>query len=87
VVLAPEQGEEARCEVELTEVHMSGQDWWTLGFEATGPDDLLRSELKATASLVFAQALPGGVEPGPDESRSYAEWLGQRPGADSDASA
>ena len=87
VVLAPEQGEEARCEVELTEVHTSGQDWWTLGFEVTGPDDLLRSELKATASLVFAHALPGGVEPGPDESRSYAEWLGQRPGADSDASA
>ena len=27
------------------------------------------------AALVFAQALPGGVEPGPDESRSYAEWL------------
>jgi hypothetical protein len=24
---------------------------------------------------VFAQPLPGGVEPGPDESRSYAEWL------------
>ena len=53
-----------------------GQDWWTLGFEATGPADLLRSELQATAALVFAQALPGGVEPGPDESRSYAEWLG-----------
>ena len=45
------------------------------GFEATGPADLLRSELEATAALVFAQALPGGVEPGPDESRSYAEWL------------
>src|ERR1039457_5765037 len=87
VVLAPGQGEEARCEVELTEVHSSGQDWWTLGFEATGPDDLLRSELQATASLVFAHALPGGVEPGPDESRSYAEWLGQRPGADSDVGA
>ena len=80
-------GHEPRCEVELTEVHTSGQDWWTLGFEATGPADLLRSELEATAALVFAQALPGGVEPGPDESRSYAEWLGQRPGADSDADA
>jgi hypothetical protein len=41
----------------------------------------------ATAALVFAQALPGGVEPGPDESRSYAEWLGQRLGADGDADA
>ena len=73
--------------MELTEVHASGQDWWTLGFEATGPAGLLRSELEATAALVFAQALPGGVEPGPDESRSYAEWLGQRLGAGGDADA
>ena len=75
VALAPGLGGEPRCEVELTEVRTRGQDWWTLGFEATGPADLLRSELQATAALVFAQALPGGVEPGPDDSRSYAEWL------------
>ena len=80
-------GQEPRCEVELTEVRTGGQDWWTLGFEATGPADRLRTELEATAALVFAQALPGGVEAGPDESRSYAEWLGQRPAADIDASA
>jgi len=63
------------------------QDWWSLGFEATGSADLLRSVLQATAALVFAQALPGGVEPGPDESRSYAEWLGQQPGPKSDVGA
>jgi len=73
---APGLSQESRCEVELTEIHARSQDWWTLGFEATGPADLLRSELEATAALMFAQALPGGVEPGPDESRSYAEWLG-----------
>ena len=87
VARAPGLGQEPRCEVELTEVRARGQDWWTLGFEATGPADLLRSELQATAALVFAQALPGGLEPGPDESRSYAQWLGQRPGAGSDAGA
>jgi hypothetical protein len=76
---APELGQQPGCEVELTEVRTNGQDWWTLGFEATGPASLLRSELEATAALVFAQALPGGVGFGPDESRSYAEWLGQRP--------
>ena len=75
VARAPGPGLEPRCEVELTEVRTRGQDWWTLGFEATGPADLLRSALEATAALVFAQALPGGMEPGPDESRSYAEWL------------
>ena len=75
VTPAPGLGGEPRCEVELTEVRTRGQDWWTLGFEATGPPDLLRSELEVTAALVFAQALPGGVEPGSDESRSYAQWL------------
>ena len=61
--------------MELTEVRTRGQHWWSLGFEATGPVGLLGSTLEAAAGLVFAQALPGGVEPGPDESTSYAEWL------------
>jgi hypothetical protein len=80
VARAPGLGQEPRCAVELTEVRARGQDWWTVGFEATGPTDLLRRELEATAALVFAQDLPGGVKLGPDSSRSYAEWLGQRPG-------
>jgi hypothetical protein len=75
-------GHEPRCAVELTEVRTGGQDWWTLGFEATGPEDALRNALQATAALVFAQALPGRVEPGPDESRSYMEWLCPRPDAE-----
>ena len=87
VARGPGLGQEPQCEVELTEVHTRGQDWWTLGFETTGPAHLLRSELEATAALVFAQALPGGVEPGPDQCRSYAQWLGQWPGTDRDAGA
>jgi hypothetical protein len=67
--------------VELTAVRARGQDGRTLGFEAAGPADLLRGELQAAAALVFAQALPGGAQPGPDKSRSCARWLGQRPGA------
>ena len=85
VALGGRLGDERGCEVELTEVRTSGQDWWTLGFEATGPDDLLRGQLQATAALVFAQALPGGAQPGPDESSSYAQWL--RQAADSNANA
>jgi hypothetical protein len=57
---------------------MGGRGWWTLGFEATGPTELLRSELQATVALVFAQAPPGGVEPSMDDSRSYAQWLRQQ---------
>jgi hypothetical protein len=77
VARVPGLGQEPRCEVELTEVRTGGRDWWSLGFEATGPAHLLRGELEATAALVFAQPLPGGLEPSPDASRSYAEWLGQ----------
>ena len=77
-------GQEPRCAMELTEVRTGGQDWWTLGLEAAGPADLLRSALQAAAALMFAQALPGGVEPGLGESRSYAEWLCLSPGAASD---
>jgi hypothetical protein len=84
---APVLGPEPRCEVELTEVRVRGRDWWSLGFEATGPASLLRGELESTAALVFAQAPPGGVEPGPDESGSYAQWLGQRAGAEREADA
>jgi hypothetical protein len=83
----PGPGQEPRCAAELTEVRTPGYDWWTLGFEATGPDDLLRSALQATAELVFAQAMPGPGEPGLDESSSYMEWLCQRPGAKSYADA
>jgi hypothetical protein len=73
-------GQQPQCAVELTEVFTSGQDWWTLGFEATGPEDALSHVLQATAARVFAQAMPGSAEPGPDASRSYMEWLRQRPG-------
>jgi hypothetical protein len=85
VARAQQRGHEPGCEVELTEIGTSGQDWWSLALEATGPVGLLRSQLQATAAHVFAQALPGGVELSPDHSRSYLQWLGQRPGAGNDA--
>jgi len=78
---APGPGQGLRCAVELTEIHAGGEAWWTLGFEATGPDSLLRSQLQAAAARVFAQALPGGAELDIDDSRSYQQWLRRRPGA------
>jgi len=77
----PGLGGEPGCAVELTEVDVGGEAWWTLGFEATGPAEALRGELDAAAALVFDRALPGGVELGMDNSWSYAQWLGRRPGA------
>jgi hypothetical protein len=80
-------GEEAGCAVELTEVLTRSEAWWTLGFESVGPPHLLRSQLEAAAALVFAEPLPGEVEPGLDDSRSYAEWLAQWPEAGDNAQA
>ena len=77
----PGLGEQPGCAVELTEVDVRGEAWWSLGFEATGPAEALRGELDATAALVFAQALPGGMELGLDDSTSYVQWLRQRLGA------
>jgi hypothetical protein len=79
VARVPGLGEEPGCAVELTEIRTCGEAWWSLGFEATGPAGQLRGELEASAALVFAETWPGGVEPGPDNSKSYAEWLYQWP--------
>lgn len=68
-------GQAPGCGIELTEVRVCGQEWWSLGFEATGPAGLLQGELEAAAALVFSEAPPGGVDLGADESSSYAEWL------------
>src|ERR1700722_2897464 len=74
-VRGPGAGEESGCAVELTEVRTRGEAWWTLGFESVGPAQLLRTQLEATAALVFAETLPTEMEPGLNDSRSYAEWL------------
>jgi hypothetical protein len=66
--------------VELTEILAAGEAWWSLGFEATGPVSLLRDELEAAAALVFARALPGGLELGAGDSLSYVDWLRRQPG-------
>ena len=78
----PGRATEAACAVELTEVSSDSETWWSLGFEATGPADLLRSTLQSTAALVFAQALPADVEFGMSHCQSYADWLSRRRGAE-----
>jgi hypothetical protein len=74
----PTQVTESGCVVDLTEVRSGGENWWSLGFEATGPAALLRSSLRGTAALMFAESPPGGVELGMSYSRSYADWLSRR---------
>ena len=75
VPAVPGPAGEPGCAAELTEIHMAGQAWWSLGFEATGPAGLLGSALRATAALVFAHDMPGGTALATGHSKSYPEWL------------
>lgn len=77
-----EPGGKPGCAVEVTEVSVRGEAWWTLGFEATGPAGTARSQLEAAAALVFADTPPAGVQFGTDDSRSYADWLRSRAGTE-----
>jgi hypothetical protein len=70
-----ELDDQARCAVELTELRMQHRDWWSVGLEATGPARSLRAGLEATAAMVFAQALPDGLQLRMADSASYADWL------------
>ena len=74
----PARAAEPACAVELTEVHWGGETWWSLGFEATGPAELLRGTLQSAAALIFAQAPPGDMELDLSHCQSYAEWLSRR---------
>lgn len=70
---------EAGCAVELVQVQLRGEPWWSVGFEATGPLDLLRSALEHAAEIMFARQPPAAVEFSLDTSKSYAEWLTEQP--------
>ena len=61
------------CSVELTEVEVLGQSWWTLGFEAGGRGALGR--IKHTAAVVLAQPLATASAFRAEEACSYAEWI------------
>ena len=61
------------CSVELTEVEVMGQSWWTLGFEAGGRGALGR--IKRTAAVVFAEPLPAASALRVEEACSYADWI------------
>jgi hypothetical protein len=78
VATSPEHDLEAVCAVELTEVTVQGQQWWTLGFEATGPAEDLRDLVEMAATLVFDRPLPGDLRLSLAEAGSYSEWLRRR---------
>ena len=68
-------GDETTCAVEVTEVTKGEEPWWTMGFEAMGHPDSLKGAIEATATLVFSDPLPGGLELSIVDSMSYPDWL------------
>jgi hypothetical protein len=63
------------CAVELTDIAVGDERWWTLGFEASGPADGRRGALDAAAAVLFGESLPNGLVLGLDDSGPYSEWL------------
>ena len=64
------------CAVELTDIHLEGDRWWTLGFEASGPGDQLRTAVEAAAERLLP-SMPASGRLVSKDSRSYLAWLTQ----------
>ena len=67
-----------RCAVELTDIVMGGEAWWTLGLEAGGPAAERGAAIEAAATSVFEEAMPGEMPLREEHSGPYAAWLRQR---------
>jgi hypothetical protein len=65
---------ERACDWELTQVHVRGSAWWTVGFEAFGQETVLQETLRLVAGQVLAAREPPRLEI--QDSFGYPEWLG-----------
>lgn len=61
------------CTVELTQLSINGDTWWSLAFEAVGEDDKLMDTLQAIANWVFKTY--SGLELQAEDSFAYPRWL------------
>jgi hypothetical protein len=64
---------ERACDWELTQVHVGGSAWWTVGFEAFGRGSTLPETLRLVAGQVLAAWEPPRLQAG--DSFGYPEWL------------
>ena len=75
---SPDEIDAPSCSVELTDVSVDDEPWWTLGFEATGPAEALQGTIDAAAASVFGDPIPDTEELTATDSMSYTEWLRTR---------
>ena len=72
-VTVPFRGD-AGCRVEIAALRTDGPDWWTVGFEAFGPDaDRTPALTAAVERFLAAVDLPDGLKA--DLSCGYPGWL------------
>jgi len=69
----PAQG----CGVELTQVSVGEQVWWSLGFEAFGVESTQQDSLLRIARHVLSASEPPALDA--QDSRSYPQWLATLP--------
>jgi hypothetical protein len=70
----PDSFPERGCSVELTEMNVRDVEWWSVGFEAFGPDE---AHLRGTLELVATTCLDSQDHPAlhAENSFDYPEWL------------
>jgi len=73
VPVAADSPAEQGCSFELTHITVAGKAWWTLGFEAFGPELRVQENLMLAATHIFAQNTPPRLRM--RESYSYPGWL------------
>ncbi len=61
------------CTVELTQLDINGNAWWSLAFEAEGEDNCLMDTLQAVATWVFKSYRNPKLQV--QDSYSYPSWL------------
>jgi hypothetical protein len=61
------------CSLELTQLVINGNTWWSLAFEAFGEDDCLMEHLQAVANWVFKSYCKPKLQA--EDSYAYPSWL------------
>lgn len=73
IAVADAESIDQGCSVELTELYINGNAWWSLAFEAFGEDDCLKDNLQAVAKWVFKSY--SGPKLRAENSYAYPSWL------------
>ena len=73
VAVSVNQSTDQGCNVEITQLSINGNNWWSLAFEAFGKEDYLSDNLKVVASDVFKNYR--GLELQSQDSFAYPRWL------------